>query len=247
MRRSISVAPVATAFLALVTTVFGQSFLFNKSCDSSCAPMKSCNAPPVGVADVGGSWQWMASRDEQQRRASGLYNRYCIRCHGVDGRGVWDVPDVPNFADPVWQSSRTDEQLARLTWEGRGAVMPAFRGTLTWEEAWALAYYIRELVPGSKPGRPSKNRANQKSKQSGQARPQTPTNSTQQATPTATDQSAMQSYPKSPPFNLQSPSARITTQQQQPTTSQGYSYPSYPAATNATMFNSPSALSSVPR
>jgi mono/diheme cytochrome c family protein len=102
--------------------------------------------PPAGIHDVGGSWQWTASRDEQRRHAAGIYNRYCVRCHGVDGRGVWDVPDVPNFADSRWQSSRTDEQLARLTWEGRGAVMPAFRGTLTWQETWAVAYYIRDLA-----------------------------------------------------------------------------------------------------
>lgn len=247
MHRSISVASVATAFLALVTTVFGQSFLFNRSCDSRCAPVDNCNAPPIGVADVGGSWQWMASRDEQQRRAAGLYNRYCIRCHGVDGRGVWDVPDVPNFADPIWQSSRTDEQLARLTWEGRGAVMPAFRGTLTWQESWALAYYIRELVPGSKPGRPPKNRDKQTSKHSKQSQPQAPANAPQQATPTATNHSATQFYLNNPPIILQSPSSQFATQRQQPIPSQGYSYPSYPTATNTTIFDSPSVLGSVPR
>ena len=40
----------------------------------------------------------------------GLYNRYCIRCHGVDGRGVWDIPDVPDFTNVRWQESRSDAQ-----------------------------------------------------------------------------------------------------------------------------------------
>jgi mono/diheme cytochrome c family protein len=84
----------------------------------------------------------------------GLFNRYCIRCHGVDGRGVWDIPDVPNFTNPRWQACRSDAQLARIILEGRGAVMPPFRGTLTLEEAWAMARYLRTFVPGTEASRP---------------------------------------------------------------------------------------------
>jgi mono/diheme cytochrome c family protein len=88
-----------------------------------------------------------------------LYSRYCLRCHAVDGRGAWDIPDVPDFTNAVWQGSRTDDQLVRLTLEGRGAVMPAFRGTLTLEEAWGMARYLRTFVPGSEVVRPDKTPA----------------------------------------------------------------------------------------
>jgi mono/diheme cytochrome c family protein len=101
-----------------------------------------------------GEWHWVRSPDQERRVVAGLYNRYCLRCHGVDGRGVWDMPDVPNFADARWQMSRTDGQLARLIIEGRGAVMPAFRGTLTVEQAWAMARYLRTFVPGAEVPRP---------------------------------------------------------------------------------------------
>ena len=77
------------------------------------------------------------------------YTRYCVRCHGIDGRGVWDIPGVPNFADPRWQSFRSDDSLARSIIEGRGAVMPPFRGPLTLEESWAMARYLRTFVPGT--------------------------------------------------------------------------------------------------
>ena len=50
------------------------------------------------------------------------YNRYCIRCHAVDGRGVWDIPDVPDFSNPRWQANRSDGRLARIILEGRGAI-----------------------------------------------------------------------------------------------------------------------------
>jgi mono/diheme cytochrome c family protein len=96
----------------------------------------------------------MRSPEEEKRVVSSLYNRYCIRCHGVDGRGVWDIPDVPNFTNARWQASRSDGDLTRLTLEGRGAVMPPFRGTLTLEEACAMAKYLRTFVPGTEASRP---------------------------------------------------------------------------------------------
>src|SRR5262245_53136453 len=49
-----------------------------------------------GVEEVGGTWYWLRSPEDEKRVVIGLYNRYCIRCHGIDGRGVWDIPDVPN-------------------------------------------------------------------------------------------------------------------------------------------------------
>jgi mono/diheme cytochrome c family protein len=117
------------------------------ACDGGCAD----GAAP---GDVGGTWYWLRSPDEEKRVVSALYNRYCIRCHGVDGRGVWDMPDIPNFTNARWQACRSDDQLARIILEGRGAVMPPFRGTLTVEEAWAMARYLRTFVPGSEASRP---------------------------------------------------------------------------------------------
>jgi hypothetical protein len=104
--------------------------------------------------EVGGTWYWLRSPDEEKRVVAGLYNRYCIRCHGVDGRGVWDIPGVPNFTNVRWQESRSDDARARIILEGRGAVMPPFRGALSLEEAWALGRYLHSFVPGSEVGRP---------------------------------------------------------------------------------------------
>jgi hypothetical protein len=109
---------------------------------------------PDGCSDVGGSWYWMRSPEQERVVVSGLFNRYCIRCHGVDGRGVWDIPGVPDFTNARWQISRSDDQIARIIIEGRGAVMPTFRGALTLEEAWAMARYLRTFVPGSEASKP---------------------------------------------------------------------------------------------
>jgi hypothetical protein len=106
------------------------------------------------VPELGGSWYWMRSPEEEKVIVAGLFNRYCIRCHGVDGRGIWDIPGVPDFTNTRWQASRSDDQIVRIIIEGRGAVMPPFRGTLTLEEAWAMARYLRTLVPGTEISRP---------------------------------------------------------------------------------------------
>jgi mono/diheme cytochrome c family protein len=122
---------------------------------------KKANDCPPGNGDettefsnIGGNWFWMRNPDEEKRRVMGLYNRYCIRCHGVDGRGIWDIPDVPNFTNARWQESRSDAHLARIIIEGRGAVMPPFRGAITLEESWAIGRYLRTLVPGTEVSRP---------------------------------------------------------------------------------------------
>jgi mono/diheme cytochrome c family protein len=103
--------------------------------------------------EVGGTWYWLRSPEDERRVIIGLYNRYCIRCHGVDGRGVWDIPDVPDFTSAGWQACRSDGQLTRAILEGRGACMPPFRGTLTLEEACAMARYLRTFIPGTEASR----------------------------------------------------------------------------------------------
>jgi hypothetical protein len=123
-------------------------------CDNTCCGGGCTEA----VDEVGGTWYWLRSPEEERHIVTALFNRYCIRCHGVDGKGVWDMPDVPDFTNKVWQSSRPDGQLARLIVEGRGAIMPAFRGTLSLEEAWAMARYLRTFAPTADAARPSSPR-----------------------------------------------------------------------------------------
>jgi hypothetical protein len=126
-----------------------KAWLGSKHCvDQGCVE----DGPPW--QEVGGTWYWLRSPEEEKRVVSSLFNRYCVRCHGVDGRGVWDIPGVPDFTNARWQAFHTDGQLARSILEGRGAVMPPFRATLSLEEAWAMARYLRSFVPGTEVSRP---------------------------------------------------------------------------------------------
>jgi hypothetical protein len=144
-------------FFAVATRNSEASLFSFKHCGHSCNGQCCGNENPSGIqlsGEPGQTWYWMRSPEEQKRVVIGLYSRYCIRCHGVDGRGIWDIPGVPDFTNASWQACRSDGQLARVILEGRGACMPPFRGTLTLEEAWAMGQYLRTFVPGTEVSRP---------------------------------------------------------------------------------------------
>jgi Cytochrome C oxidase, cbb3-type, subunit III len=156
--RFLTVLGVALA-LGIVAAHESHAGVFQAGGCGPAGAAPGCAAPGCGFGfqfcgEPGGSWHWVRSPDEERRVIIGLYNRYCIRCHGVDGRGVWDIPSVPNFTNPRWQASRSDGQLVRIILEGRGAVMPPFRGTLTLEEGWGMARYLRTFLPGTETPRP---------------------------------------------------------------------------------------------
>jgi mono/diheme cytochrome c family protein len=93
--------------------------------------------------------------EEEKRESTSLFSLHCIRCHGTDGKGVWDIPNIPDFTNARWQELRSDAERARIILEGRGAVMPAFRGTLTLQQAWALGRYLRTFASGTGAPRPN--------------------------------------------------------------------------------------------
>jgi mono/diheme cytochrome c family protein len=127
----------------------------------------------VNVEPSGAPAQARLTPEEEKKVNTGLFNRYCIRCHGVDGRGVWDIPRVRNFTDTKWQASRSNAEIVRTILDGRGgtpekrrdslnlpppskatgvvhwAVMPSFQGILTPEQARSMARFLRGFAPSS--------------------------------------------------------------------------------------------------
>jgi hypothetical protein len=148
----LSAAAVAGLLLATRDARAGVLSRWWKGCGCDKGGCCEVEGPPTD--DIGGTWYWLRSPDEEKRVVMGLFNRYCIRCHGPDGRGNWDIPGIPDFTNARWQASRSDGQIARIILEGRGAVMPPFRGALSLEEAWAMARYLRTFQPGTETPRP---------------------------------------------------------------------------------------------
>ena len=94
-----------------------------------------------------------------------LFLTHCARCHGPDGRGIpalaATLGAVRDLGDPLWQDSRTEEQIEAAITMGRGK-MPSFREFLSPPKIQALVGHVRSLrrspsaptAPAPAPGAP---------------------------------------------------------------------------------------------
>jgi mono/diheme cytochrome c family protein len=82
-----------------------------------------------------------------EREISGeqLFNQYCARCHGVDGKGVADAQVTSaKLADPNVAGALSDQAMYGIIRAGKGQ-MPAFRDTFTEASLMVLVAYVRSL------------------------------------------------------------------------------------------------------
>jgi ubiquinol-cytochrome c reductase cytochrome b subunit len=84
------------------------------------------------------------------RLATGLYRQYCLICHGADGKGremKASMPTIPDFTSRSWQEGVSTPQLVVGILDGKGTLMPAFRGRVSDEQAQDLGAYVRAFGP----------------------------------------------------------------------------------------------------
>src|SRR5258708_33470361 len=62
----------------------------SSQCDYGYGSQRCVDSNTVLGGPAGGAWHWARSPEEEKTVAASLFNRYCIRCHGVDGLEVWD-------------------------------------------------------------------------------------------------------------------------------------------------------------
>jgi mono/diheme cytochrome c family protein len=89
-------------------------------------------------------------KDQNNREGSRLFQRFCARCHGPDGRGTGireNLPRLPDFTSREWQEGRSDPQLVVSVLNGKGTGMPSFGKKVAREQARDLVAFIRTLAP----------------------------------------------------------------------------------------------------
>jgi mono/diheme cytochrome c family protein len=89
-------------------------------------------------------------RAARLRAASEFYGVNCIACHGPDGRGSTvrvAMPLIPDFTNREWHMNRDNPQLAISILDGKGVLMPAWRGRVSPELAQDLTTFIRTFGP----------------------------------------------------------------------------------------------------
>ena len=87
---------------------------------------------------------------QTRRTASRMYGKYCIACHGSDGRSQTKkgkYNHARDLSDAQWQDDVSDERLFNSIMNGRNVRgnMPGFKDKLNEQEADSLVEYVRQF------------------------------------------------------------------------------------------------------
>jgi mono/diheme cytochrome c family protein len=91
-----------------------------------------------------------ASTSRTARPAPQLYRRYCVSCHGTDGRAKTSkgkFNHARDLTDAQWQADVSDERIFNSIMNGRNVRgnMPAFNNKLAEKEVDSLVEFVRKL------------------------------------------------------------------------------------------------------
>lgn len=90
------------------------------------------------------------SLGDNPRPASLTYRRYCVSCHGTDGKGKTSkgrFNHARDLTDAQWQTDVSDERIFNSILNGRNVRgnMPAFADKLKETEVDSLVSFVRGL------------------------------------------------------------------------------------------------------
>ncbi len=90
------------------------------------------------------------SRGDNARPASQVYRRYCVSCHGTDGKAKTSkgkFSHARDLTDAQWQADVSDERIFNSINNGRNVRgnMPAFADKLKENEVNSLVSFVRGL------------------------------------------------------------------------------------------------------
>jgi mono/diheme cytochrome c family protein len=107
-------------------------------------------AVPISTAGPAPSTSESPEKAAKLRVASEFFTGNCIACHGADGKGSavrGAMAAIPDFTVPAWQTSHGNSQLSVSILEGKGVLMPPWRGKVSPELAADLVAYVRKFGP----------------------------------------------------------------------------------------------------
>ena len=87
---------------------------------------------------------------DNARPAAQVYRRYCVSCHGLDGKATTSkgkYSHARDLTDAEWQADVSDERIFNSIMNGRNVRgnMPTFSQKLTEDEINSLVTFIRAL------------------------------------------------------------------------------------------------------
>lgn len=88
-------------------------------------------------------------QDAPSPDARALYLKHCARCHGDDGTPKAIAKDAPTFTSAAWVPR--PERIAKAIADGKGEIMPRFKGKLTPADIESLVTYLVNLKRQPRP------------------------------------------------------------------------------------------------
>ena len=90
------------------------------------------------------------SRGDNVRPATQTYRRYCVSCHGTDGKAKTSkgkYSHARDLTDAQWQADVSDERIFNSITNGRNqrGNMPAFADKINEKEVDSLVSFVRGL------------------------------------------------------------------------------------------------------
>jgi len=90
------------------------------------------------------------SRGDNVRPATQTYRRYCVSCHGADGKAKTSkgkYSHARDLTDAEWQGNVSDERIFNSIMNGRNSRgnMPSFANKLNEKEVNSLVSFVRGL------------------------------------------------------------------------------------------------------
>jgi len=100
---------------------------------------------------LGIAWGSFALGTPDEPDGGAIFKSKCSMCHGQDGKGFAAIK-TPDFTDPKWQASVTDEQIFDTIKNGskKNTMMVAFGSQLKDDEIHALVKQIRTFNSSKK-------------------------------------------------------------------------------------------------
>ena len=91
-----------------------------------------------------------ANANYNARTAPRLYRKYCVSCHGSDGRAKTSkgkFSHARDLTEAQWHDEVTDERIFNSIMNGRNqrGNMPAFSDKINQKEAESLVNFVRKL------------------------------------------------------------------------------------------------------
>ena len=124
---------------------------------SGCGAKVGGNAPTTASGEPAVPRAAAPMQSYQVREGRALFRHYCTACHGDEGNGdglnAYNLDPRPrDLADPAFQKSRSDEDLAAIIRSGGGAAglstgMPPWGRTIGERRIRNLVAYLRALEP----------------------------------------------------------------------------------------------------